>query len=82
MIFLFLLSSCAYPDIDTVPDFKDVIITEEDSVELCKIRNPYISPTTILFTVVPAPTYRYINTNYKRLKCFEVLDIKTNRYGL
>ena len=39
MILLFLLSSCAYPDIDTVPDFKDVIITEEESMDLCKINN-------------------------------------------
>ena len=39
MIFLFLLSSCAYPDIDTVPDFKDVKITEKESIDLCKINN-------------------------------------------
>ena len=39
VILLFLLSSCAYPDIDTVPDFKDVIITEEESMDLCKINN-------------------------------------------
>ena len=39
LIFLFLLVSCAYPDIDTVPDFKDVIITEEESIDLCKINN-------------------------------------------
>ena len=37
LIFLFLLISCTYPDIDTVPDFKDVIITEEESIDLCKI---------------------------------------------
>ena len=39
VILLFLLSSCAYPDIDTVPDFKDVIITDEESIDLCKIDN-------------------------------------------
>ena len=39
LIFLLLLGSCAYPDIDTVPDFKDVIITEEESIDLCKIDN-------------------------------------------
>ena len=86
MILLFLLSSCAYPDIDTVPDFKDVIITEEDSIELCKMNNPYNIPSKVkvLVHVVPKPTYKYkyINNNYKRLKCFEVLDINTNRYGL
>ncbi len=54
VILLFLLSSCTYPDIDTVPDFKDVIITEEDSIELCKMKNPYkksnyyISPSNVL----------------------------------
>ena len=54
MILLFLLSSCAYPDIDTVPDFKDVIITKEDSIELCIMNNPYkklkyyISPSNVL----------------------------------
>ena len=39
VILLFLLSSCAYPDIDTVPDFKDVRITQEESIDLCKIDN-------------------------------------------
>ena len=96
MILLFLLSSCAYPDIDTTPDFKDVIITKEDSIELCNIKNPYIkskyyfspsnvliiNPTKILISAIPVPTYRYISNNYKRLKCFELLDINTNRYGL
>jgi hypothetical protein len=27
-------------------------------------------------------TYKYISNNYKRLKCFDILDINTNRYGL
>ena len=39
VILLFLLSSCAYPDIDTVPDFKDVNITKEEAIDLCKINN-------------------------------------------
>ena len=39
LIFILLLVSCTYPDIDTVPDFKDVIITEEESIDLCKINN-------------------------------------------
>ena len=38
-IFLFLLVSCTYPDIDTVPGFKDVKITEEESMDLCEINN-------------------------------------------
>ena len=39
LIFLFFLVSCAYPDIDSVPDSKEVIITEEESIDLCKINN-------------------------------------------
>ena len=39
LIFLFLLLSCAYPDIDTVPDFRDVNITEKEVIDLCKISN-------------------------------------------
>ena len=39
LVFLFFLLSCGYPDIDTVPDFKDVNITEEEAIDLCKINN-------------------------------------------
>ena len=39
LILLFLLSSCGYPDIDTVPNFKDVKITEKEAIDLCKINN-------------------------------------------
>ena len=66
LISLLFLLSCGYPDIDTVPDFKDVIITEEDSIEFCKMNNPYISPSNV-------------DNNYKRLKCFEKLNKVTNR---
>ena len=39
VIFLFFLLSCGYPDIDTVPDFKDVNITDKEAIDLCKINN-------------------------------------------
>ena len=39
VIFLLLLLSCGYPDIDTVPDFKDVNISEKEAIDLCKINN-------------------------------------------
>ena len=39
LFYVFLLASCSYPDIDTVPDFKDVRITQEESIDLCKIDN-------------------------------------------
>ena len=39
LVFLLLLFSCGYPDIDTVPDFKDVNITKKEAIDLCKINN-------------------------------------------
>tara|TARA_A100001011_G_scaffold390681_2_gene474629 strand:- start:5392 stop:5580 length:189 start_codon:yes stop_codon:yes gene_type:complete len=35
LIIIFLLSSCGYPDIDNVPDFKDALLTYEEIVEFC-----------------------------------------------
>lgn len=34
--FLFL-QSCTYPDIDTVPDFKDLELSEEELIDLCQL---------------------------------------------
>ena len=39
VIFLFFLFSCGYPDIDSVPDFKDLNITDKEAMDLCKINN-------------------------------------------
>ena len=39
MILFFLVSSCAYPDIDAIPDFKDLSLTIEESIDLCKLIN-------------------------------------------
>ena len=39
ILFLFFLFSCGYPDIDTVPDFKNTILTKEESIDLCKLSN-------------------------------------------
>ena len=35
----FLLLSCGYPDIDSVPDFSNIVITEEEAIDFCKITN-------------------------------------------
>jgi len=37
-IFIFFLS-CGYPDIDSVPNFEDLKITKEESIDLCKLSN-------------------------------------------
>ena len=37
LIFPFFLISCGYPDIDSVPDFKDVKLTKEELIDLCQL---------------------------------------------
>ena len=39
LIYLFIFNSCSYPDIDSVPKFRSLNITLQESVELCKISN-------------------------------------------
>ena len=34
---LFSLSSCGYPDIDSVPTFKELELTEEELFDLCQL---------------------------------------------
>ncbi len=34
-LLIFILSSCGYPDIDNVPDFKDVTLTDEEVEDYC-----------------------------------------------
>ena len=38
VMFLFI-ASCAYPDIDNVPDFKDTKLTDEELLDYCNISN-------------------------------------------
>jgi len=37
ILILFLLNSCGYPDIDSVPDFKDVNLSNEELFDLCEL---------------------------------------------
>ena len=37
LIVILYLTSCNYPDIDSVPDFKDVKLTKEELFDLCQI---------------------------------------------
>jgi len=37
IFFLFCLYSCGYPDIDSVPSFNDVKITDEELFDLCEL---------------------------------------------
>tara|TARA_B110000495_G_C23021603_1_gene606174 strand:+ start:423 stop:611 length:189 start_codon:yes stop_codon:yes gene_type:complete len=37
-IFLFIIT-CGYPDIDSVPSFKNLKITKEELIDLCKLTN-------------------------------------------
>ena len=29
--------SCGYPDIDSVPDFNNLVITDNEAIDLCKL---------------------------------------------
>tara|TARA_B100001029_G_C14642748_1_gene225193 strand:- start:219 stop:413 length:195 start_codon:yes stop_codon:yes gene_type:complete len=46
LLFLFILS-CGYPDIDSVPSFEDIELTQDEIIDLCesetsdKIKNKY-----------------------------------------
>tara|TARA_B100000686_G_C16118982_1_gene631658 strand:+ start:277 stop:414 length:138 start_codon:yes stop_codon:yes gene_type:complete len=35
---LFILS-CGYPDVDTVPDFENIKLTDEELIDLCSTEN-------------------------------------------
>jgi len=35
IIFFLLILSCGYPDIDSVSDFKNIKLTEEELLDLC-----------------------------------------------
>jgi hypothetical protein len=37
LVFLFLITSCAYPDIDSVPDFANLNITKKEANDICNI---------------------------------------------
>ena len=36
---LFLLISCGYPDIDSVPSFKELNLSEEELFDLCQLNS-------------------------------------------
>ena len=37
IFFLFYLFSCGYPDIDSVPSFKELKISDEELFDLCQL---------------------------------------------
>ena len=37
LIFFLFYFSCAYPDIDSVPDFKNLIISKQEALDLCDL---------------------------------------------
>ena len=39
LLFAILFYSCGYPDIDTVPEFKEIIITDKNQIDLCNLSN-------------------------------------------
>ena len=39
LLIFFLLLSCRYPDIDSVPEFDSLDISIDENIDLCKIKN-------------------------------------------
>ena len=37
ILFIITLFSCSYPDIDSVPDFKDLKLSQEELFDLCQL---------------------------------------------
>ncbi len=40
LLFLLIIISCGYPDIDSVPNFNDIYLTDEELVDYCSNTNP------------------------------------------
>ena len=38
-LFIFITFSCDYPDIDSVPNFEDTQLNEEEAIDLCNLTN-------------------------------------------
>ncbi len=38
-LFFLIIYSCGYPDLDSVPEFDQLVITEEESIDLCNLTN-------------------------------------------
>ena len=39
LFFLLIVVSCGYPDIDTVPSFKDLKLSHEELFDLCQLNS-------------------------------------------
>ena len=37
LVLIFFITSCSYPDIDSVPNFKDIKLTKEELFDLCQL---------------------------------------------
>tara|TARA_Y100000590_G_scaffold466143_1_gene640577 strand:- start:8187 stop:8354 length:168 start_codon:yes stop_codon:yes gene_type:complete len=39
LFFIFFLFSCGYPDVDSVPEFKKIQLSDEELIELCSSKS-------------------------------------------
>ena len=39
LLIILLLLSCGYPDIDSVPEFKNIKLTNDELLDLCNIKS-------------------------------------------
>ena len=64
---LYLLTlSCSYPDIDSVPDFKNLDLSKEESIELCKLTSKkdndiFVNCIANLYDNEIMPNFKFLN---------------------
>ena len=61
-----LTSSCSYPDIDSVPDFKNLDLSKEETIELCKLNSKkdngkFINCIANLYDSETMPNFKFLN---------------------
>ena len=74
LIIFLIIVSCGYSDIDSVPDFKYLKITEEESIELCKLKSKNKDP--IYIKCLSEYYSKNFEPNFKLLNLLENDSIK------
>ena len=64
--FYLLILSCSYPDIDSVPDFKNLDLSKDESIELCKLTSKkdngkFVNCIANLYDNEIMPNFKFLN---------------------
>ena len=72
ILFFFLILSCSYPDIDSVPKFNNLEITSEEYIDLCRFLN--LDDNSKFLECLS--TYIYTNPDFTKLNLSEEESIE------